>query len=81
MRGFSEAYGILKNHLHLAPFRTQGFIRKSEEIAALEKNVAAVGFDQAQQHARQRSLAAAAFTDNRKRFAHGDGKIHDRRRP
>ena len=66
---------ILKHHLHFAAKRAQRLAARGEKIASLDEQFAGVGLDQAQQHARERRLAAAGFADDRERFAGGDSRL------
>ena len=67
---------ILKHHLHFAAQRAQGGAARGQKIAAIDEQFARVRLDQAQQHARERGLAAAGFADNGERFARGEFEAH-----
>ena len=60
---------ILKHHLHFPAKGAQGGAARGKKIASFDEQFAGIGFDQAQQNARQRGLAAAGFADNRERFS------------
>jgi hypothetical protein len=67
--GIQGREGVLKDHLHLAPLGPKFVSAKGEQVAAFETNFAAVGFDEAEEHAGQRCFAAAAFSYDGEGFA------------
>jgi hypothetical protein len=68
--------GVLENHLHVAALQAQGFAGESKQIIALVQNGAVIGFDEAQQHARQGGFAATTFADDGEGFAGLDEKAN-----
>src|SRR5205085_6529673 len=60
--------GILKNHLHLAPQRTQPPLRLLRDVTPPEAD-RALGIEQPQQRETQRRLARAALADDPQRRA------------
>jgi hypothetical protein len=52
------------------------FPAQTEEIAAVETDLAGVRFDEPQKHARQRGFPAAALADDGERFSVRDRETH-----
>ena len=67
---------VLKYHLHLAAQRAQLRTTSGEQVAALEANLACVGFNQSEQHPCQRGLPAARFADNRQGLPRRERQAH-----
>src|ERR1700692_3424388 len=68
--------GILENHLHFAAQGSQFRAASGKEIAPLDEQFTRVRLDQAQEHARERGLAAAGFADDSERFARAKLEIY-----
>ena len=76
MRGLSEAYGILKNDLHVPAHPAQLVLVEIGDFLALEAHRARRRVHQAQDQASGGRLAAAGFADQRQRLAAGDLEAH-----
>src|SRR5262249_55633586 len=57
--------GILKDHLHAAPRRAQGFGIEGAYVLPFEQDRSCIGLDQAQDRTSCGRLAATAFADER----------------
>ena len=60
---------ILENNLHAPPQLAQLSCRDGEEVVAIERNCARVGFDEAQQQASDGAFSGAGFADDAERLA------------
>jgi hypothetical protein len=67
---------ILKNHLHLPALPPQLFAAKRQQILPVKLDFARIRLDKPQEHSRESSLAATAFTDNSKSFPGFDRETH-----
>ena len=67
---------VLKDDLHVAPASAQGFWRQTQQVLAVEQELAAGRLDQAQHGARERRLAATGFADDADGLAACLGKAH-----
>ena len=67
-----RAVRVLKNHLELAPPRAQGRAAHFQDVLAVERDFPRSRFDEPDDGAAERRLAATAFTDEAERFARRD---------
>jgi len=72
--GVQRPERILKNHLHLATQGAELAFRKREDFAAIEFHEAGGRWDQLQDRAADRGLAAPAFADEADGFSGFDGE-------
>jgi GNAT superfamily N-acetyltransferase len=73
-----RSVAVLEHHLHAAPEVAHGQL--GADLAAVERDLAAVVWRQVHEHARGRGLAAAGLADHAKRLAlaHVEGDVVDR---
>jgi len=69
-----RAVGVLENHLELAPPRAQGRATHFQNVLAVERDFPRRRFDEPDDGAAERRLAAAAFADEAERFAGRDAE-------
>ena len=67
---------ILENHLNAATQRAEPQTASAQPILAPKFDGARVRLDKAQEHARQRGLAASGFADDAERFAARERECH-----
>ena len=67
---------VLEDHLHTSANGSPCASPQGEHLAAVERDAAGSGRDQAEDRARQRGLARAGFADQAERLAAYDVEAH-----